>query len=127
MWPMYSEIESALTDFTTAIYVYSACVKYRLPSLQLEAGKRIAIYGDKIPFLEIIKEFSGPQFTNTNLSGRLYDCICQRASAESAIMIDTAAAEIKAIVGGTMSGILCQKIAKLETGNKELKEVPRRN
>ncbi|CVL10829.1 hypothetical protein FPRO06_08088 [Fusarium proliferatum] len=122
-----SGIESALTDFTTAIYVHSACVRYQLPRLQVQAGERIAIYGDKIPFLEIIKKLSGSQFTDMNLSGTLYDYICDRASAENASMTDTSAAEIRAAMGGTMASVLCQKIVKLESEKKHLKEILRKH
>ncbi|KAF4501614.1 hypothetical protein FAGAP_2179 [Fusarium agapanthi] len=122
-----SGTESALTDFTTAIYVYSACIKYRLPRLQLEVGERIAVYGDKLSFLEIIKKLSGSQFADMSLGGTLYDYISNRASAENAIMTDTSAAEIRAAMGGTMASVLCQKIVKLESEKKHLKEILRKH
>ncbi|KAM0355738.1 hypothetical protein ACHAPU_000124 [Fusarium lateritium] len=113
--------ECNMMDFTTAVYTYSVAIKYRLPALRQLAGDRIVIYGDAISFVEIIKILSKKPFESMNITGQLYDYVCNRASKEGDLMSRKSAEEIQQAMGGTMAGVLCQRIAVLEVENKHLK------
>ncbi|KAF4342650.1 hypothetical protein FBEOM_3423 [Fusarium beomiforme] len=115
-----TENECTMTDFTTAIYAYRFGEKLCLPSLSVQAGERLVIYGDKLPFLEIVKKLSGQEFKEMSFTGGLYDYICQRASVEGSKMNATNASEVQKVMGETMAGILCKRIANLEAENRHL-------
>ncbi|KAM0188820.1 hypothetical protein ACHAPA_000408 [Fusarium lateritium] len=118
-----TEAERNLFDFTTAVYTHNVCIKYRLPGLRQLAGERIIAYGDKITFIDIVKTLSNKPFEAMTISGQLHDYVCLRASKEGQVLSDKSTTELQQAMGGTMAGILCQKIASLEAENKALRDV----
>jgi hypothetical protein len=99
-----------MVDFTTSIYVHSVGLKYHLPQLRQLAAERISIYGDNIGFVEIVKTLSNPPFKSMAVTGALRDYVYHRASQEGQMM----SKDVQRIMGGTMAGLLCQRIASLE-------------
>ncbi|KAF5674960.1 hypothetical protein FHETE_2711 [Fusarium heterosporum] len=118
-----TETERTTIDFITAVFTHSVATKYQLPTLRQFAGERIVIYGDTISFVEIVKILSNKPFESMKITGQLYDYICHRSTKEGELMSTKSAEEIQQAIGGTMAGVLCQRIAKLEVENKHLKGV----
>ncbi|KAJ4140361.1 hypothetical protein NW768_001721 [Fusarium equiseti] len=83
---------------------------------------RIELYGDKMAFTDIAKKLSKPPFEGMAITGDLYNYICHRINVEGITTSLEGMNELQNATGGTMSGILCQKIASLKVDNKKLQE-----
>ncbi|RBR12135.1 uncharacterized protein FIESC28_08769 [Fusarium coffeatum] len=117
-----SEAERNAKDFATAVYVHGVSLRYRLIGLRQLAAERIELYGDKMALIDIVKKLPKPPFERMAITGALYNYVCHRMNVEGVTMSLEGMDELQNAIGGTMSGILCQKIASLEAENKRLQE-----
>lgn len=97
-------------------------MEYKLHNLQQLAAKHLKLYGNKLTFIEIVKKLSNPPFEGMAITGALHEYVCYRTNQEGSLMSIKSIEEIQHIMGGTMSGILCQKITSLEAEKKKLQD-----
>ncbi|KAH7185389.1 uncharacterized protein B0J16DRAFT_399143 [Fusarium flagelliforme] len=105
-------------DFTTAVQVHNIGVEYHLAELRQLASERIAIYGDNITLVLIVKILSEPPFKNISLVGSLRDYVRHRANQQEEMIPKN----VQTLMNGSMAGILCERIASLESEKKQLHE-----
>ncbi|KAM0214443.1 hypothetical protein ACHAPQ_011054 [Fusarium lateritium] len=109
-----TDMEKSMFDFSSAIYAYCVGLKYNLPILSHLATERIIAYGDKIPFIEIVKRLSNPPFAGMAITGAFREYVCDRMSREGKSMSEQSIVNLKKAMGGTMAGLLCERILHLE-------------
>ena len=105
-------------DFTTAVQVHNIGVEYHLTELRQLASERIVIYGDNITLVDIVKILSEPPFKNVSLTGSFRDYVYHRANQQDEMIPKN----VQILMNGSMAGILCERIARLESEKKQLNE-----
>ena len=101
-----------------AVQVHNIGVEYHFTELRQLASERITVYGDNITLVDIVKILSEPPFKNVSLTGSFRDYVYRRANQQDEMIPKN----VQTLMNGSIAGILCERIARLESEKKQLNE-----